>query len=495
MQKKMASQELVRPLGWLEIFSSSRHSIGAFTCVANTCRYGRPSQNSGPLFVAHIESALARVIRELGALRIGIVGETTGKPCFTRIDSVDLRNHIQWKVVDSEAGLLGCIKDQHHALWQEVDRRPPWTIIVVEGLADKAVDIVFAVHHSLCDGKGTALFHARLLNALNGPHQPVPGLKGHILDLSDQKPIVAPSVEEMIRFSISWSFLFWALWADLAPSWLRPLPPWTGKATTMEPRQVNLRLITVPEASVAPLLAACRAEGTTLTGLLHALTLVSLSRRVPAAVATTFRSDTPISLLPFAHAPPGLDLHSILSDLNSAVGHHFDAQTVARFRDEKPQDVTEVWKVAGEVRATLKKRMVVFPKDDVLGLMSWVNDWNKRWLSKIGKPRDTTWSVSNIGSMRLTSETRGAGGSSWTLDRSIFSQPCKPFGPAIDLNVSGVEGRDITITVGWQESIVDTNVMEGLVEDLDAWLKKLSTLQQRNLEMAESTQAIHGHKI
>ncbi len=247
----MGSRDIVRPLGCLEIFSSSRHALAAYTCVANTCRYVRPVQDAAAPFAARLETALAKVVADLGSLRIGIAGETTGKPCFVRIDSVDLRDHIRWRTVDGDAGLLRLIEDQHDRLWPDIERRPPWTVIVVEGPAGLvAVDIVFAVHHALCDGKSTAVFHRHLLRALSaGPGPPPPGLDGHVLDLSGRKPVVPPSLEAMVKFDISWPFFLWTLWSDMAPSWLRPsraAPPWTGRVITMEPRRVNIRLITVP---------------------------------------------------------------------------------------------------------------------------------------------------------------------------------------------------------------------------------------------------------
>ncbi len=343
--------------------------LGAYSCAANTCRYVGPLQESRQAFATRMETALAQVITELGSLRIGIVGESTSAPYFVRIDSVDMSSHIWWKKADSEASLLRLLEDQHDQLWQDVDRRPAWAIIVVEGVADSAVDISFAVHHALCDGKSTAVFHTHLLSALNSPRLEVPGLQGHILGLSDRRPVVAPSLKEMAKLDVSWSFFLWTLWTDIAPSWLQPPPPWSGKTITMEPRHVNLRLVTIPQASVRRLLAACRAEGTTLTGLLHALTLASLSRRIPAAVATTFRGDTPISLLPFASAPPGLGLERVLSNLNSMVVHDFDTETVARFRaQEPPSDSSETWTVAHRVRAELKQHLDIAPKDDVVGV-------------------------------------------------------------------------------------------------------------------------------
>jgi len=474
----MASTSTIRPLGCCEIFSSSRHAFGAYTCVCNTCRYTPASSaaQSTASLTDLLENAVAQVITQLASLRVGIVGQHTTNPCFTRLDSVDLRNHIQWRKADDDAGLLRIIESQHDQFWPDIERRPPWAIIAVERQDDApAIDIVFAVHHSISDGLSTTIFHRHLLQALNRPCMPAPGLKNHILTLPEKGSVMAPSLEEMVKFSISWPFFFRVLWQEFAPAWLRgdsAAPPWTGKPTTMQPRDACMRLITIPEGILGKILAACRANGATITSLLHALILTSLSRRLPRGLPAAFASTTPISLRSLAQENSSIDLANTLSVLVTVVKHEFTAGTIEELQGANLQSEEgnrAVWKAAQQVKAMIKERVEAIPQDDIMGLLAWVKDWQKRWEGLLGKPRDATWEVSNLGSVNMAQDdgTEPA----WKVERSVFSQPATVFGSAFSVNVSGVRSCGVSISVTWQNEIVETSLVEDLVGDVDSWLK------------------------
>lgn len=441
-----------------------------------------------------VEIALARVIMRLGGLRVSIINENTSHASFVSVPSMDLRDFIEWETVTEgsqaqfDARVLEVTKNRLEQLWPNVATRPPWKLLVVQNSTKDwgqvRLDMVFVTHHALADGKSTMVFHNEMLRELNycpsdrGSGPPAE-LKDHILSF-DQPPVLAPPQQELIQFRISWLFFFKTLWKEFGPSWLKPTPPvepWAGKAITLEPHRLNLRLISIEEEVVPKLVTACRAHGATLTAILHVLVLVSVARRVPAEVAPAFSSETPIGLVPWAKLPPGsdVDLTKMLSVLNTSSNKVWDAETVADLRrrlSEEDQGLEEdlVWPLAATWRAEMKTKLASLPNDDVCGLMDYVTDWQKRWEGKIGQQRDATWEVSNIGLIKPKPEWGYHTLDVWDIRRSFFTQPAFLAGPGFGVNVTGVERGEVTLTLNWQGGVIDDTIVDSVVGDLSTWL-------------------------
>lgn len=473
-----------------EHWSTSRHASGFYRGLANLCQYviaRKRLQGRQPQTV--VEEAVARLVLRLGGLRVGVIKEDTNHASFVRVPSLNLQDFIQWKTVTTstqaqyDAHILEAIRDRLEQLWTDTANRPPWKLLVVQNkptslASDEVVlDMVFTTHHALADGKSTTVFHTQLLQELNSSSGPPPELKNHILTF-DQPPVLAPTQEELIQFKIGWLFFLKILWGEFGPAWLKPTPPaepWRGKVITLEPQKLNLRLMAIEPDVVSSLVTACRAHSATLTAIIHALVLTSLARRVPPEVAPTFAGETAISLLPLAQLAAGVDvdLSKMLTDLNTGTKTVWSVETVANLRAQfgSSDDNLEeelIWPLAAAWRAEMKTKVASLPNDDVVGLMAWVTDWQKRWEGKIGQQRDATWAVSNVGSLKGIS-SEGPGG--WRIQRSFFTQPAAVAGPAFSVNVTGVEGGEVTLTMNWQETIIDSELVDGLVEDLSAWLE------------------------
>ena len=429
-----------------------------------------------------LEAAIAQVVLKLAALRIAIVDEQTNKPMFVRVPSIKLSHHLEWLRLSSrgseeyEEALLKVISNQHLQLWPDIDRQPPWKVIAVEDDTKQAdqltLDIIFATHHSICDGTSTAVFHICLLESLNFGSTEMPGLQDGILHLPGPVDLL-PAQEDLIKFTVSWSFLLRTLWEELAPSWLRgqpPVVPWTSNTVSFEPHQLQLRLITLAETTVSKLLAACRIHNTTLTPLIHAMILTSLAQRLTQSEASKFASQTPIGLRQYATLPPGceVDLSKELVDLCTSQRHEFGLDTVAEIRRLTEQDTTEsddaVWKIAADLRVSMKTRLDTLPRDDMVSLLAWLPNLHQWFLAKQGKARSESWEVSNLGAFAGTNTA-----TSCRIERSIFSQFAAICGAAFTANVAGIHGGPVTISFTWQDSVTDMLLMDHLVSDLRKW--------------------------
>lgn len=439
-----------------------------------------------------LHAALAKVVLAIPSLSVGIVGQETSKPQFVQQATIKLEHHFEIcdkLETDSNARdtvLLRFLEDRHDESWPDIVHRPPWKLTVIiwnkaleDGDGNIVVDAILTIHHSLADGRSTALFHAHLLEELNRAPKEVTHLTGGILNLkASGVRMKCPPQEDVVNFTKSWIYLAQTLWHELRPAWLKgnpPAAPWTGKPVTSEPRQTGLRLIRVPAVRVPHILAACRANHTTLTPLLHALILASLSRHIPPDEVAGFCSTTPIDLRPFAH---GGEHESGNRDIRfgvfvTAQDHSFDNAAIAALRE---QPLTEkIWQVAAGLRRNIKQRVAELPRDDIMSMLGWVSDWREFWLSKVGTPRRTTWEVSNIGAMLSGTNPEGsAEARNWMIQRSLMSQGCTVAGAAVSASVSGVVGGEVDIVLGWQLGIIETTLAEAVAADLERWIGQAS---------------------
>ncbi|KAJ4295785.1 hypothetical protein N0V88_004487 [Collariella sp. IMI 366227] len=470
------SPTTIRPLGPCEIYSSSRHALGFYKCVINTCRYSVSLAALGSAPVRDVlKVAITNVVHATPSLNVGIAGEETSKPYFVQQPSVNIEQHFEFLEKPQtdpnarDSTLLEILQNQHDRRWPDIENRPPWklTVVVWDPAPESGtlvLDAVFAVHHSIADGRSTALFHTKLLDQLNG----------HKLDTLGADKFVKPQ-EELVKFTTSWGFLFQTLWRELGPAWLGGqslTAPWAGKPMTLEPCRTRLRLVTVSAVAVPHIISACRANQATLTPLIHTLALASLARLVPAEEAQTFMTSTPIDLRPFIQSDSQLESSKRpFGVFVTTHSHTFDESILTTFREVPSDD--KIWKTASELRQSMKQHVDNVPQDDIMSMLGWVSDWKQFWLSKLGKPRQTAWEISNIGSIAGGHGPEGQATEGWKIQRSVMSQGASVAGAAIFISVAGVTEGDLSLALGWQEGIVDEQTVKGLAQDLQTGLDRL----------------------
>ena len=437
------------------------------------------------------------MVLQHGILRVGIANEDSRDPVFTYLKSIDLREMIEWKEIASSGpdaymqNLLRSTEAQHDKLWEDLQRKPGWKLIVhqnnQQNEAGKVkLDISFAFHHAYADGQSAFIFHRDLLRALNSAVSTPEVLQDHVLHLTEQPKLPAGS-EVIVPFITSWPYLLKLIWSEIVwknfvPSWMKSKPdpetiPWTGNSINPEPHKANLRLVFVPQEVLTSLLSACREHRVTLTPLLHALVLASLASRLPPDIAPAYNFSTAISLRRFTK--PEFDRDNALHCLVTGHQHLAGAPTVSELRTaflgnrgNGPLAADSlIWSTAAKIGASLHARVNTLPKDDIAGLTGMVSDWRERWIGQFGKKRDVTWECSNAGSIKA-GDVRGPEGleHAWQIERSIFSQGATPVGSAFGLNVAGVEGKGLWMVVNWQETTIETPLMEGLAKDLQMWM-------------------------
>jgi len=471
-----------------ERYSAARHALGIHGCVTVTCRYvfPRPFGDDGSLRAA-VEAAVAQVISKLGALRVGIAGHDQPRPAFVQVLSVDLRQHVEWNALDAgspsyDSDLLGLIGSQHGLRFPDIDQRPPWRLVVVPNRAAGWMDAVFALHHAVGDGTSVSLFHVHLLEAFNHPAELGAALRGHVLTIPEP-PLLVPAQEDVVNFRMSWPFFLRQAWKALAPPWLRlpwpaATPLWTANPVTFTPITTHLRLVRMAPRTAEALLSACRSNGATLTALLNALVCAVLARRLPTPSPRSFSAVLPISLRPFATAPAGseLDIATMFCNLVTVMDLPFPPEVVADLCGSPPvfavssedSDDSRIWHLAARLRGQIKERLRMIPNDDVLDMLAWVPDFHAWIRQQEGQARGSTWEMSNLGS--IAGEDKKAGGRGWTIRGPIFAQPANVRGAAFTVNVFGIRGDAVSLTLTWQEGIIEAELGEGVATDLQRCL-------------------------
>jgi hypothetical protein len=393
---------------------------------------------------------------------------------------------IDYRVLDSpnpeeyEKSLIETVEHQHGELWPDLHCRPGWKLIVVQGKHTwKVFDAVFAFHHAIADGLSGMVLHRSLMKALNDS-APV-GTYQHILRLPDSIRLLPP-MEEMIYFKISWWYLFSTIWNQLLkPKWLFPdsSPPWSGEIcspTSVQNYRSRVKLISIPAIQVNTILNACREQKTTLTGLLHGLFVTSLVSRVPSA--TSFTSVTPFST-------------RYLSGLSSTeemaaqyAGHTSkytpDIISAIRWSSDPAQITEQVWEIAKSFKAEMAAETAKMPNNNLIGMIPYISSFHNMFLSKMGKSRDDTYEVSNVGSLKNEDEK-----AQWKFGRVIFTQSGNATGAAFSVNVASVVGGLLTISVTWLEGVIEEKLVGEVVEDVQYALRCIADGKEVSLEVFE----------
>ncbi|KAJ3490406.1 hypothetical protein NLG97_g5792 [Lecanicillium saksenae] len=483
----------IRLVGASGKFNTSRHHLGLCRCVILTGRYSTSDKDvidlfngNDTVFANRLRAALAAVVNRHPMLRVGIANEGSADPEFIALRTINLQQVIDWRnhtAPYDDKVLIKSLEKDHDQLWSHVDSQPPWKIIVNQPPASQQsagscfVDISFAFHHAIGDAESALIFHRDLVQALNddASHSTLAMDKKDVLSIKSAADLPGP-LEEVVPLKTSWIYvlcvLAFMMWSKIAPAWLKADPakgPWGGKQITFEPFETRLSILNIPNSTLSSTLKKCREKGTTLTPLLHALVLRSLSSRLHDNEANSFRASTPISLRYLTNT--GFDRRNTMHCLVTSHEFHYKQHMVSSLRAASQDDAdASIWSAATSLGQSLRSKVSSLPKNDQMGLLGFVSDWQQFWANKLGAYRNDSWSCSNVGSLKAADSGAQAEGGTWVVDRLVFTQGALPAGPTFQVNVVGVENKGITITFSSQGGIVDEALIQAVASDIEASL-------------------------
>ncbi|KAF4502910.1 Alcohol O-acetyltransferase 1 [Fusarium agapanthi] len=252
----------------------------------------------------------------------------------------------------------------------------------------------------------------------------------------------------------------------LAPSILKPwtFQKWAGEPCNPDIQAVHIRYLSLSSVLTQAIVKRCREEKTTMTNLLNALCATSLARRVPLAQRQGFVNLTVVSLRPWISD----NVHSNKNYMTNCASSHaqeFGHDILAKIR--LAGDAT-VWELAVELRRDMKRRTDSMPHNEFSYLFRYASHWRDVFQARYGKPRRELGTLSNLGSIAAPA-SKGP----WELENILLAQFAPIFSSALTVNAASVEGGAMVVSLVWQDGILETELVQGVRDDLEMWLLNL----------------------
>lgn len=412
-----------------------------------------------------LKFAVYHTIQRHPALCYGLIEKTNNAEAH----SVQLRT-IEWDDVvevqnssgpqgDHDKALSKHIGVAHEHLFTESEQKPPWKLFILkhdEKLSDGSarVDISFINHHGIGDGSSGSVFHKTLLKFL------FEGLSG--ADLQVSWPYQAPA--DLTRLPLleeAFPFPQEPEAVTVEPSIIAKettIDAWTAIPPSMENLTSRVHISTIPGPSVKAILANCRRLQVTLTGLLHGLIIMHLSRAIETAQA--FKGVTPYSMRRFT----GTSDDEIVNHI-SYITTDWKEPLLSTSRS-----ITEGSKEQEELIQRINQQFSTEITDELAQVptrgpsaiveLSKIPDFDQYCIDGMQAPRNSTYEISNVGVITLPERPEGIHGIE--LDKLVFTQCGMVAGPAIGCSVISVKGKALVVSLHWQEGIVDEALMASL---------------------------------
>jgi hypothetical protein len=447
--------------------------------------------------------AVARIVRDQPLLRVSVLGEDSKRPAFAWVDRIDLSEHIEWRPIekaeDAKPAYSAVLASEIDTKFSDIEARPGWKIVVLHVVEKQVLDVVYVWNHQHHDGTGSKLFHRALLRNLQecttNSSPSGTGLESEILEFPDHSSdVVPPPPEVLCKWPATMPYMVRRIWCEIRPQHVLPKDPklayWAPIRTA--PYGTKYRTITVENGALGAVVKACRQRGATITSLLHALTLMSMTARQRDAKG--FACRTPYDLRRFLPSDnpdyPGLKPSASMCNYVSVLDHLFEPDEVKAIRKAAAaaesaapgavpsgQHLEMMWSIAARVRGEIKASLDSGVKNDAISVMKFVGDWRSQQEAECRKPRKLSWLVTNIGVLdRQCGDASGdEEANSWSIQEAEFVLSADVPSAALCLSVISVEGGSMSVTCSWQEGAIEASLGEGLTEDLEVWLRDIGS--------------------
>ncbi|KAI4852086.1 hypothetical protein E4T44_01719 [Aureobasidium sp. EXF-8845] len=427
-------------------------------------------------------SALRFCIEAHPLLSTVILNADTEPPEFATPKNLDLDEHLEvldaGDVEDIAEGqclekVLARISDEQ---FEALDTKPPWKVVLASLPCDKSTGaarllVLFTNYHSHGDGRSGLAFHDSFHQGL-GEYISQNHEKRDVIDTIIEAPTtpLLPPIDEGGRMTLSWSYLLSPLLGTYLPrsvvsflglrdSWLSSeTNVWRGENTRFDPENhsTGLVLITIDCGIKEKLLQQCRANKTTLTGLLQHLIARSLiSPEGGGVTASAFLAGVAIDM---RHLFP--DRYSAASMMNCVTGYSELVYSPSPQEEETwaTNSSSNFWKACRKTSASLKLAASTLHNQPI-GLLQYLKAFRPWTASLLGKERDMSFEISNLGSVKQPKDSNSGIG----MEKLLFSQPAKASGSLLDLNAVSVEEGPLILSVTWQRGVL--GLADGREED------------------------------
>jgi hypothetical protein len=466
----------LRAAGNLERRCIVRHDLGLYGNLIVAGLYQLDldtNQDYKQVFVAALKRCI--VIQPILSASIG---EPEERPSYVRPDFLDLNNHITFlppltKVVSDKQVTRNFLTSFIDISPRYKSGIPAWRL-VVQPLSSSSFWAGFSYCHSVGDGRSGLAFHRSLCQILQQAEVSTTAANMTMTMPTAGIAALPPAMENAVVLPISWGFLLGPLLEVYLP---KPLSSFFGLASTTEDkwtagsytnnngkdRVTGIEVVTLDAATTLQLLKACKAHNTKFTGLLHQAIAQSIATalirvgKVPSPQRTiTLSASTPLDLRKLV---PQYTTDTIINCASQAT----ETWTITPIPAEGEPLPKNIWTAATTTSAHLATSSSTL-SNQVTGLLHYLSNY-RSWLSaKLGKPREESFEISNLGvftSGSVEDDKKRA-----NITHIAFAQPANALGAAIDCGVvSTVEGG-LCLTFTWQKDVLDVEDEVGFVEDV-----------------------------
>ena len=484
-----------------EAYQLAMHTQNQYRGTVIACQYIVPPEFAQLSALAALQRrfrhALEQVVLAQPHLQAGIVGENPATPAFVRLPVLDMHDNVEWITLHTNSYLqelyTAKLQAQLDAKFENISRTPGWRVVVLHKAGTESLEVLYVwnhVHHDCSSGK---IFHQQLLRHLNETidiEEPVVDAVDHcerwIVNLSDLTDKFPPNPELLTSWPMSPTFAVSELWRRLKPE--RFFPPgdvhahWAPIQAT--PYKTRMRNFIFDDDDVTRILSACRQNHTTVTGLVHALCLVSLSTALQDARG--FASRTPYDLrqiLPSnTKSYPWLDPKETMCNYISVIDHEFSAKLVDTIRSYIPPSSSSsdapppavmptIWSVAARVRQEIQSRLDAGTKNNPIAIVKSCPDWNVQQQREMHGTRYLSWQVTNLGVLDGQSSASELDKTeAWSIRRAGLVQSAGTAAAALSVSVMTLKGGEMCVACTWQDAAVGVEIGERLVGELERWL-------------------------
>jgi hypothetical protein len=440
----------------LEQYSTARHQVGFYLNVAVSATYVLPDTFVLPI-KDYVYQACEAALAEHPSLSAIVADDHTQDPYFVRLPRINLDQVVSFQV--RKPGLLGIeangepapdldlqtlLATQHNTPFKTPGAF--WRLGILLDTEDaRQFTAAFVYHHAIGDGTSGKAFHHTFLRALG------------TVDSSEQtKAIIKPPsipllphIELIHSMSLSFPYLAKKLFHAKIFS-RRPSGLWTG-SKILGPSQTRLRLVPFSKLLVSTARARCRIEGTTITALLQVIVARSIFAHIPAHFTRLACSGA-------------ISCRRWLPDISEdAMGVWVQDYEEAYSRAAVlPSDDSFPWAETRRSRKTIESVLKMKGKNASTSLLQFVDDYqNELCLSKIGKERDKSFEVSNIGLMVPKTDPEMP-----SINGVVFSQSASVVGSAIEVSAATSGDGCMVLAISWQQGVVEAGLINEAVESI-----------------------------
>ncbi|KAH9944961.1 alcohol acetyltransferase [Epithele typhae] len=452
-------RKAVRRPGRLEQAFNARSRLDLSSWVISVAHYTHPSL---ALTKALLYSALASVVTTKLPVLAAHLPALPAPQIWTRMAILDLEKVVTFL---PDAGMD--FTALQHTLEAEFERpmefREDLALWRMWVFTDGTV--VFGYDHSIGDGQSGPAFHAQLLAALSLLPTDPPEVSS-IVDLGAITAELTPAIESVADMSVPLSQVVGGLLQEHVP-WMdrKARCAWTGNPNLPHIELTcRVRVAYASPADAAKLLAVARAHKTTVTCVLHTLSILIVSRMIHEADSGAgVKYETIPSAIP-------ISLRSQVGTPTTAMCNH--VSTYTSHRGIFPKDVAAApvspasfpWAEATKLGAELKRARPEAAQR--IGAIKYLfGKYDKHYLDKLGKKRSYGFELSNLGAFPKGEKKDGTEeGGGWAIRELWFVQSDATLGAVVKLNLVGSPEGGLGISITWGKGAIGDEFAETWVK-------------------------------